>query len=326
MSALSPEDVITLAGFCAVPAGWALVATLRAAYRDSPRMVMRRRALEVAHRSRRSESALAAGDDDLLLRPLRGGDGLREQAARWRRRVIDLGGRRGWHLLLAAEAILAVTTPIAAALLGLPALLALALLPAQAVLVAVGMQRVLRARFRRRFLDGFPGVLDLIVRAVRAGVPVNAAIQTAGEDLPEPIGPEYRRMSDALRLGVDQGEVFAAASRRIGLAEFRFFAICLEVQRETGGPLSETLENLAAIIRARAEVRLKTRALTAEGRSAAKIIATIPLVITAGLYFAAQDYLGPFLESDAGHHLLAVAAIMVGLGLGLIFQMTRLEA
>lgn len=214
---------------------------------------------------------------------------------------------------------------VACLFLHVPFPVAIALLPVQGGLVGFLVFRFLRARFCRRFVENFPSVLDLIIRAVRAGVPVNVAIQSAGEELPEPIGTEYKRMSDALRLGVDQGEVMAAASARIGLPEFKFFAVCLEVQRETGGPLTETLENLASIIRSRMEVRLKTRALTAEGRTASKVIATIPLIIIGGLYFVGGDYIDILIQTRAGHHLLMIAGGMVVTGLGIIFRMTRME-
>ncbi|EPY01126.1 type II secretion system F family protein [Magnetospirillum fulvum] len=147
-----------------------------------------------------------------------------------------------------------------------------------------------------------------------------------GEEIPGPIGGEYKRMGDALRLGVDQSEVFASASKRIGVPEFKFFAVCLELQRETGGPLSDTLENLAAIIRARMDVRLKTRALTAEGRMASKVIATIPLAITGGLYVVGGDYIDVLIHTETGHHLVALAVGMIVLGQAIIFRMTKLEA
>ncbi len=118
------------------------------------------------------------------------------------------------------------------------------------------------ARFRQRFLDGFPALIDLIVRAVRAGVPVTHVIHSASSEVNEPLRTEFRIMGDSLQVGLDLEEVLAVAVERIGIADFSFFCVCLLLQRETGGQLGETLENLSGIVRTRREIRQKTKALT----------------------------------------------------------------
>lgn len=180
-------------------------------------------------------------------------------------------------------------------------------------------------RFRKRFLNGFPDLLDTIVRAVRAGVPVTHVIGSAADDCPEPLKHEFKQMSDSLQVGRDLEEVLAVAMRRIEIADFSFFCVCLLLQRETGGQLGETLENLSGIVRTRREVRQKTKALTAEARITTKILAAIPVCIMLCLYFMNRPYMMVLFEREAGHKLLTYAAISVVFGVALINKLAKLD-
>jgi tight adherence protein B len=179
--------------------------------------------------------------------------------------------------------------------------------------------------FRKKFLDGFPDVIDLIVRAVRAGVPVTHVIGSAAEECPEPLKREFKLMGDSLQVGRDLDEVLATAMRRIEVADFSFFCVCLLLQRETGGQLGETLENLAVIVRTRREIRQKTKALTAEARITTKILAAIPICIMACLYLMNRDYIMILFNTEAGHKLLTYALVSVVFGLVLISKLARLD-
>jgi tight adherence protein B len=180
-------------------------------------------------------------------------------------------------------------------------------------------------RFRKRFLDGFPDLLDTIVRAVRAGVPVTHVIGSAADECPEPLKHEFTRMSDSLQVGRDLEEVLAVAMRRIKIADFSFFCVCLLLQRETGGQLGETLENLSSIVRTRREVRQKTKALTAEARITTKILAAIPVCIMLCLYSLNRPYMMVLFQREAGHKLLTYAAISVVFGVFLIGKLSKLD-
>jgi len=180
-------------------------------------------------------------------------------------------------------------------------------------------------RFRKRFLNGFPDLLDMIVRAVRAGVPVTHVIGSAADECPEPLRREFKQMSDSLQVGRDLEEVLAVAMHRIEIADFSFFCVCLLLQRETGGQLGETLENLSGIVRTRREVRQKTKALTAEARITTKILAAIPICIMLCLYFMNRPYMMVLFEREAGHKLLTYAAISVVFGVALINKLAKLD-
>jgi tight adherence protein B len=185
--------------------------------------------------------------------------------------------------------------------------------------------RFMVERFRKRFLDGFPDLIDMIVRAVRAGVPVTHVIGTAADECPEPLKYEFRLMSDSLQVGRDLEEVLAAAVRRIEIADFSFFCVCLLLQRETGGQLGETLENLSGIIRSRREVRQKTKALTAEARITTKILASIPFCIMSLLYLLNPGYVMVLFNREEGHKLLTFAIISVAIGIVLIGKLSKLD-
>jgi len=180
-------------------------------------------------------------------------------------------------------------------------------------------------RFRTQFLSRFPDTIDLIVRAVRAGIPAVQAISVAGDDAEEPVRAEFRLMGDSLRLGIDLKDVLNDAVERIQIADFSFFSVCLLLQRETGGALTETLENLATIVRARRDMRLKIRALTGEGRMTSQIIAAIPFITLAGLYLANHDYVMVLFNTTAGRHLLMVASVLMVVGMLLINKIANLE-
>ena len=180
-------------------------------------------------------------------------------------------------------------------------------------------------RFRQKFLDGFPDLIDMLVRAVRAGVPVTQVIVSSSDEVDEPLKTEFKLMGDGLQVGLDLEEVLDAASRRIEVADFAFFCVCLKLQRETGGQLGETLENLAGIVRTRREVRQKTRALTGEARITTKILASIPPLIMAAMYAVNRAYLQLLFDSDSGRNLLTYAVVSVVFGVVVITKMSRLD-
>lgn len=324
MSGLGTEDVITLAGAAGVLLGWGIFAALGRIRSERPAAVIRRRATELAALASPAGSLEGMSGRGSLALPITS-SAVAAMVTRLRGRVQDLGGPTGVRRVAGAATGGGVVALVLLMIAGQPALIVLPLLPLAAALAAGAAYLVLRARFRRQFLDGFPEAIDLVVRAVRAGVPVHVAIQTAGSELSGPLGRECRRMSDALALGVDQGEVFAGAADRIRLPEFNFFVVCLELQRETGGPLAETLENLSAIIRSRAEVRLKSRALTAEARTSAKVIAMVPVATIGGLLVIGGDYLDVLFHTQKGHRMMAVAAGLIVTGQLVITRLAKLK-
>ncbi|MGF6768443.1 tight adherence protein B [Paraburkholderia sp. GAS199] len=181
------------------------------------------------------------------------------------------------------------------------------------------------AHYQLRFVNAFPDTLDLIIRAVRAGVPVTQAIVAAGDEGSEPVRAEFKTMGHSLKVGIGIDEVLEVAVKRIQIPDFSFFSVCLLLQRETGGQLGETLENLSAIIRARRDLRLKTRALTGETRVASKIIAAVPFFILGVLYLVSRDYIMLLFERPSGHTILFISGALLATGLLVISKMSNLD-
>jgi Flp pilus assembly protein TadB len=267
----------------------------------------------------------AAGVESLLMHV----DGRRGVLSKWidpvLRRLRTVSGGRGIRVVLLAAATGALASVSASRFLPLPMLVKPFVAVGLPVFAVWRTYKFLVDRFRLRFLDAFPDAIDLIVRAVRAGVPVTHVLGTVAQECPEPLAGEFRLMGDYLRVGRDLSDVLSVAMERIRLADFSFFCVCLLLQRETGGQLGETLENLAAIVRTRREIRQKTKALTAEARVTTKILAAIPIVIMASMYALNPNYLVILLHREAGHKLLTFAAISVVVGIAVIGKMAKLD-
>jgi Flp pilus assembly protein TadB len=240
-------------------------------------------------------------------------------------RLRTVAGKSGLRIVIGAAAAGEIVAFLMTHFMPLPAFATPLLMLGLPVIALMQAYRFLVERFRKRFLDGFPDVIDLIVRAVRAGVPVTHVIGSAASECPEPLRTEFRLMSDSLQVGLDLEEVLSVAMRRIEIADFSFFCVCLLLQRETGGQLGETLENLSGIVRTRREIRSKTRALTGEARITTKILAAIPVVIMLSMYMLNRDYLMVLFNTEAGRKLLTFGGISIVMGVLVISKMSKLD-
>ena len=175
------------------------------------------------------------------------------------------------------------------------------------------------------FLEAFPDAIDLIVRAVRAGIPASEAMSMAGRELPGPVAIEMGRIAQEISIGINPESAIAEAAQRIRLPDFSFFAVTLILQRETGGNLAETLENLSAILRQRKELRMKVQALTAEGRFTSKVIAGLPVLVVCALYFLNREYVLILFTDPSGQFFLGAATFLVVIGSIILNRMVNLE-
>lgn len=172
-----------------------------------------------------------------------------------------------------------------------------------------------QSRYQRRFLEIFPDALDLIIRAVSSGLPAPEAIELVSREVRWPVGSEFQQIVDELRIGTELEEALQRAADRIRVPDFRFFAISLLLQRQTGGGIAETLSNLGGIIRQRKALRMKARALTAEAHASAAIVATTPFVAGVGLFLINRDLISVLFIDPRGRFMLgiAVASLLTGI-------------
>ncbi len=183
----------------------------------------------------------------------------------------------------------------------------------------------LSSRRRNQFLDEFPIALDIMRRALRAGYSSDRAIEMVAEQQSGLIAAVFRTISDKMRLGEPVEAVLAEMSNRIGIDEFRMLSIVLVLQRETGGSLAEATENFSEIIRARQNLRKKVKALSAEVRVTAAILAALPFFILGSVYLSSPKYLDPLFYTETGHYLLIIGGVMLSLGIGIMVRMTTKE-
>jgi tight adherence protein B len=197
------------------------------------------------------------------------------------------------------------------------------------VVAALGLPNVwLSWRIRRRqkrFVALFPEAVELMVRGLKSGVPVTQTIISVGQEIHDPVGAEFRRVADSAALGVSLIDALWDAARRVDVAEFRFFVVALTIQRETGGNLAETLENLADILRKRLQMQLKVKALSSEARSSAVIIGALPFAMFGILMTLNRDYAIKLIEDPRGMMMLGSGLFLMLLGIVVMAKMVRFE-
>ncbi|ONG44767.1 hypothetical protein BKE38_27320 [Pseudoroseomonas deserti] len=167
-----------------------------------------------------------------------------------------------------------------------------------------------RAEAQRRQLlyAQFPDALGMIVRAVRVGVPVTESLRVVAREALAPTAQEFTRLADLVAIGQPLEEALSAMARQSGLPEYRFFAVALVLQSQTGGSLNETLDNLADVIRRRVALRARAHALATEARTSAIVLGCLPVLAAGGLYVVSPGYILVLVEHPTGHKILAAAA------------------
>lgn len=186
--------------------------------------------------------------------------------------------------------------------------------------VAVGL---IIARRQARFLQMLPEALDVIVRGLRTGLPVIESVAVVGKDFEDPIRREFAAVADAVRLGMPIEEAVRDTAARLRVPEFDFFSIAVAIQRETGGNLAETIQNLSTLLRARQQMKLKIRALSAEARASAMIIGALPALMLGLMQLVNAEYVSLFFTDIRGYVMLGIAAGLEIVGALVMAKMVR---
>ena len=290
------------------------------------------------HRERREQRlktiTMTAPVDELLgvslRRPLPRGGRLRAffsvPAGLWARleaAFAAAGNRVGLPQLVFTGIAAAALTGFGARFMGFNSVLVIGLSGAAAAAAARYLLRFAQLRYQRQFLDAFPDAIDLIVRAVKAGLPALDAIDLAAREVAFPVGTEFQKVLDDTRIGVPMADALSHAADRIRVPDFRFFVASIVLQRRTGGGLAETLVNLSTLIRQRRTLRLKARALTAESKASATLISIMPFVSGAGLYLVKPDMMSLLFVDHRGRFMLGVAIVSLLLGIATMSAIIR---
>jgi tight adherence protein B len=163
------------------------------------------------------------------------------------------------------------------------------------------------------FNSKFPDAIELLVRGLRSGLPVTETLTVVAQEVPGPVGIEFKAITDRIRVGRTMEEALQDTADRLAIPEFNFFCITLAIQRETGGNLAETLSNLADVLRKRAQMKLKIRAMSSESKASAYIVGSLPFIVFIMIWWISPLYIGKFFLDDR----LIVAGIGGGVWMGI---------
>ena len=189
---------------------------------------------------------------------------------------------------------LALFVAVALTMRGMPFLLSLFL----GLFVGIGLPHFVIGKMilRRikKFNSNFPDAIELMVRGLRSGLPITETLGIVAAEISGPVGLEFRIVADKMKIGRTMEAALQDTADRLGTPEFQFFVITLAIQRETGGNLAETLSNLADVLRKRAQMRLKIRAMSSESKASAYIVGSLPFIVFGLVYMMNPTYMQNF--------------------------------
>ena len=220
---------------------------------------------------------------------------------------------KGWtlsHYLYASLGIALAITAVMYLKSG-AALLSLAI----GVFAGAGIPHFVVGYFVKRrtnlFNAKFPDGIELLVRGLRSGLPVAETLGVVAQEIPGPVGEEFKTAVERMKIGRTMEESLQVTADKLGTAEFQFFVITLAIQRETGGNLAETLSNLSDVLRKRAQMKLKIRAMSSESKASAYIVGSLPFIVFGLVWWVNPSYLAEFFIDER--------LIVTGLG-GLVWM------
>jgi tight adherence protein B len=205
------------------------------------------------------------------------------------------------------------------------------LVPALAFAFAAGfglpawLLKFLKKRREAKFLDGLPDAVDVIIRGVKAGLPLLDSLKLIAAESREPIRSEFRAIIDTQTIGIPLGEACIKLYERIPVAEANFFGIVVYIQQRAGGNLSEALGNLSRVLRDRKKMKAKIKAMSQEAKASAAIIGSLPLVVMSLVYFTSPTYIELLWTAQLGRIMLACSAIWMFIGIMVMRKMINFD-
>jgi tight adherence protein B len=256
---------------------------------------------------------------DLLINRLLPRPELMRQRLQRTGRSINLGSYAAGCVVVAVVAVFALITAGMTPALGVPIGLLIGLwLPH----LVIGFMVSRRAN---RFTNQFPEAIGLMTRGIKSGLPISETFQIVAQEIAAPVGLEFRQVTDQIRLGHPIEQALMDAAKRVGTPELKFLVVTLSIQRETGGNLAETLENLDNILRRRRQMKLKIRAMSSEARASAMIIGSLPFIMVALLSVVSPDYIATLFTTPQGHSLLEAASCSMAFGIAIMAKLVRFD-
>lgn len=182
-----------------------------------------------------------------------------------------------------------------------------------------------RQKRMQQFEAQFPDALDAMARAIRAGNALSSAIQIVGDEMPNPIGGEFRQVFEETQLGMDPGEALARLAERAPTEDVRFFCTAISIQRGSGGNLAEILDRLSEVIRERFKILSHARALSAQHRWSAICVGLSPVAFCILFELMSPGYFAPMLESPLAPLLLGAGFVMEAIGFFMVWRIAQIK-
>jgi tight adherence protein B len=182
-----------------------------------------------------------------------------------------------------------------------------------------------RKKRMKKFLEEFPNAIDIIVRAVKSGLPLNDGLRLIASEAKEPVKTEFRRMIDAQSMGISVPEAALKMYETMPCSEANFFGIVIQIQSQAGGNLSEALGNLSRVIRDRKKMKAKVNALSMEAKASAAIIAALPFIVTILVYLSSPAYITVLFVTSTGQMLIGIGLSWMMIGVMVMKKMINFD-
>ena len=183
----------------------------------------------------------------------------------------------------------------------------------------------LKKRRLAKFTEQFPNAVDIIIRGVKAGLPLGDCLRVVASESPEPLRAEFRRVVESQAVGLGVTEAVDRMAERVPITEANFFAVVIGIQQKAGGNLTEALGNLSRVIRDRKKMKAKVKAVSSEAKASAGIIGCLPPVVGLLVYIMAPDYISLLWTTSTGRMMMGGGVCWMGIGVFVMKQMINFE-
>ena len=180
-------------------------------------------------------------------------------------------------------------------------------------------------RRQKKFEAEFSNAIDVIVRGVKSGLPVNECLKIIAAEAPKPVNEEFHMLTEGIKVGLSMEQALNRMYERMPLQEVNFFSIVLMIQQQTGGNLAEALGNLSTVLRSRKLMEGKVKALSAEAKASAMIIGALPFLVMGAVKLASPDYLTPLFTTKMGNFILLGAGVWMMTGIMVMKKMMQIK-
>ncbi len=241
------------------------------------------------------------------------------------RRIQQAGLSIGRHGFFGASVGLGVFTFVLALVFGLSLLLALLVGVAAGLALPRWLLRHLRLRRQRLFVDEFANAIDVIVRGIRSGLPLNDTLRMVASEAKEPVASEFRRIVEGQALGLSTSEAVERLYQNMPMMETNFFAIVVSIQSQAGGNLSEALGNLSRVLRDRKKMKAKIQAMSMEAKASGAIIAALPPLVMLFVFLTTPAYILLLFTTMTGNLIMAASLVWMSIGVLVMKKMIAFD-